>query len=391
MHLLEQLALSTGVKIGDPFIETNYYPLVFDKYIVLENGCEIPSRSYGMWTDVVQEIKPYLDKHKISIVQIGDEKDQLVPHAYDLRGKTTQKQIAYLLKKCLLHCSTNDFLLDVASSFKVPVVGMYGNTFADIAKPYWGEKSKCVILESHRDGNKPTFLADEQPRTINFINPEEISNSILKLLKIEFKNNKKTRFVGQNYFSHVLEVVPNFLPAPSFHTDLIINLRMDYHFNLDNLLQWGSNKKINIFTNKIIDLNYLNAIKKNIVGIQQEVCTDLNQKYLNILKSLQIPCAAFTKNERALGNLRMKYFDNRVNFLKNKTLEDFQTKSKNALSPDANIYYQSNKLLLSKGKKYLTKYDYINDREYSKTDLKVVDDPEFWGDQEHLRIYEKKP
>ena len=87
----------------------------------------------------------------------------------------------------------------------------------------------------------------------------------------------------------------------------------------------------------------------------------------------------------------MKYFDNRVNFLKNKTLEDFQTKSKNALSPDANLYYQSNKLLLSKGKKYLTKYDYINDREYSKTDLKVVDDPEFWGDQEHLRIYEKKP
>jgi hypothetical protein len=390
MHLLEQLALSTGVKISDPFIETNYYPLVFDKYIVLENGSEIPSRSYGMWNDVIQEIKPYLDENKISIVQIGDQKDQLIPHAYDLRGKTTQKQIAYLLKKCLLHCSTNDFLLDIASSFKIPVVGMYGNTFADIAKPYWAEESKSVILESHRNGDKPTFLADENPRTINFINPEEISNSILKLLKIKFKNNKKTRFIGKNYFSHVLEVVPDFLPPASFNTDLIINLRMDYHFDLDNLLQWGSNKKINIFTNKIIDLNYLNAIKKNIVAIQQEVCTNLNQKYLNVLKSLQIPCATFTKNERALGNLRMKYFDNQVNFLKDQTFDDFQTKSKKAFSPDVNLYYQSNKLLLSKGKKYLTKYDYINNRDYSGKDLRVVNSADFWADQDHLRVYEKK-
>ena len=78
---------------------------------------------------------------------------------------------------------------------------------------------------------------------------------------------------------------------------MVINLRMDYHFDLQNMINWSSNNKVNIFTNKVIDLNYLNAIKHNIVSIQQEVCSELNLKYLNILKSLKINCELFTKNE----------------------------------------------------------------------------------------------
>ena len=69
---------------------------------------------------------------------------------------------------------------------------MYGNTYADIAKPYWGDKSKHIILESHRNGKKPSFLADESPRTIDLIRPEEVSCGILKLLKIDYKENFET-------------------------------------------------------------------------------------------------------------------------------------------------------------------------------------------------------
>ena len=35
MHLIEQYALATGAKIDKPFIETSFYPLPFDKYIVV--------------------------------------------------------------------------------------------------------------------------------------------------------------------------------------------------------------------------------------------------------------------------------------------------------------------------------------------------------------------
>jgi len=389
MHLIEQFALSTGVKIDKPFIETSYYPLSVDKYIVLENGQEVKSRAYGMWADVITYIKPYLDEQKIAIIQIGDSKDDLIPAAHDLRGKTTIKQNAYLLKKSLLHCSTNDFFLDVAASFGIPVLGMYGSTFADIAKPYWGDKSKHVILESHRNGNKPTFLADENPRTINFIYPEDIAYGILKLLDIEIKTKTETQFIGDLYSAHVLEAVPDFSPPDSFNPGLVVNLRMDYHFDLQNMLNWASSRKVNIFTNRIIDLNYLNAIKDNIVGFQQEVCMDLNQKYLNILRNLKIPCDLFTKNERALGKLRMKYFDNKIILKKEKTLKDLKESNKSfAFSKD--LYYKSNKLMLSKEKKYLNKYDFFANREYQGKDHKIINDPKFWEDQDYLRIYEKK-
>ena len=176
MHLIEQYALATGAKIDKPSIETSFYPLPFERYIVVENGYRgLSSRIYGMWNDIILHIKPYLNKENIHIVQIGNKDSELIAGCFDLRGKTAIKQQAYLLKNSLLHCSTNDFLLDIASHFNTPVVGMYGNTYADIAKPYWGDKSKHIILESHRNGKKPSFLADENPRTINLIKTEEVS------------------------------------------------------------------------------------------------------------------------------------------------------------------------------------------------------------------------
>jgi|TARA_R110001583_G_scaffold86596_1_gene226181 hypothetical protein len=386
MHLVEQYSLAMGARINKPFIETNYYPLSFKKYIVVENGADIKSRIYGMWSDVILGIKPHLDEHDISIVQIGHKDSESIPAAFDLRGRTTTTQQAFLLKNSMLHCSTNDFLLDIASSFDVPVVGMYGNTFAEVAKPYWGDKSKHIMLESHRNGDKPSFLAEENPRTINFINPEDIAYSILKLLNIEAKEKQETKFIGDQYTTHVLEAVPDFSPPQSFNPGIIINLRMDYKFDLQNMVNWGANRKVNIFTNKVIDLNYLNAIKNNIVGIQQEVCTDLNTKYLSILNNLQIRCELFTKNERALGKLRMKYFDYKVSLKKEKSKENVKGK----LPESSNdLFYKSNKLLFSNGKKYLSKYDYSVDRDYNGTDLQVVDDPKFWQDQDYIRIYKK--
>jgi len=386
MHLVEQYSLAMGARIDKPFIETNYYPLPFDKYIVVENGADIKSRIYGMWSDVILGIKPHLEERNIAVVQIGHKDSELIPGTFDLRGRTTTTQQAFLLKNSMLHCSTNDLLLDIASSFNVPVVGMYGNTFAEVARPYWGDKSKCVLLESHRNGHKPSFLAEENPRTVNLINPEDIAHAILKFLNMQAKKELKTKFIGDLYTTHILEAVPDFSPPESFNPGIVINLRMDYKFDLQRMVNWGSNRKINIFTNKVIDLNYLNAIKDNIVGIQQEVCIELNTKYLNILNNLKINCELFTKNERALGKLRMKYFDYKVSLKKEKVREDAGDKLPKLSD---NLFYKSNKLLFSNGKKYLNKYDYFVGRDYNGTDHEVVDDFRFWEDQDHLRIYEK--
>ena len=385
MHLVEQYSLVTGAKINKPFIETSYYPVPFDKYIVVENGGqEVKSRIYSMWTDIVADIKDYLDAENIKIVQVGAADSEQMAGVFDLRGRTTTKQLAYIIKNSLLHCSTNDFLLDVASHFDVPVVGMYGNTYANVAKPYWGNVDKKIIIESHRNGNKPSFLAEEKPNTINLIYPEKAADAILKLLNIKRKEKIETQFIGDLYSSHVLEGVPDFVPPDSFQPNMVINLRMDYHFDLNNMVQWAKSRKVNIFTNKIIDLNYLNAVKSNVVAIQQEVCSDLNLKYLNILNSLKIPCELFTRNERALNNLRLKYFDYKVTYKKVKTKEDVKD-----FEFSKDFQFKSNKLLLSKEKKYLSKYDYINNRPYERQDLKIVDSPDFWEDLDFFRIYKK--
>ena len=42
------------------------------------------------------------------------------------------------------------------------------------------------------------------------------------------------------------------------------------------------------------------------------------------MNSLKIPCELFTRNERALNNLRLKYFDYKVIYKKVKTKEDIK-------------------------------------------------------------------
>ena len=65
MHLIEQYSLAMGARINKPFIETSYYPLPFERYIVIENGFEVKSRIYGMWPDIIASIKPDLDEKNI--------------------------------------------------------------------------------------------------------------------------------------------------------------------------------------------------------------------------------------------------------------------------------------------------------------------------------------
>ena len=49
MHLVEQYALSCGVKIDKPFIETSYFPIVPKKYITLHASSRIQSKTYDYY------------------------------------------------------------------------------------------------------------------------------------------------------------------------------------------------------------------------------------------------------------------------------------------------------------------------------------------------------
>ena len=84
----------------------------------------------------------------------------------------------------------------------------------------------------------------------------------------------------------------------------------------------------------------------------------------------------------------MKYFDYKLSLKKEKTFKDIKNKPFDPSSK--HLYYKSNKLMMANGKKYLNKYDYFAGRDYTGQDHTIVDDPRFWEDQDHVRIYEKK-
>ena len=93
MHLLEQYALSCGVKIDKPFVEVNYFPLPFKDYIIIHPSSGMEAKNYDHYVDVVELIYPVLKQNSIEIVQIGGEKDPFLPHCYALNGKTTLSQV----------------------------------------------------------------------------------------------------------------------------------------------------------------------------------------------------------------------------------------------------------------------------------------------------------
>ena len=61
MHLLEQYALSCGLKIGKPFLYDHFYPLPnSNKYITIQKEAKFPSRTYKYWQSVIDLLYPIL-------------------------------------------------------------------------------------------------------------------------------------------------------------------------------------------------------------------------------------------------------------------------------------------------------------------------------------------
>ena len=65
MHLVEQYALSCGVKIDTPHIETSYFPISSKKYITLHASNRIQSKTYDYYNDVMDLVHLYLKENDI--------------------------------------------------------------------------------------------------------------------------------------------------------------------------------------------------------------------------------------------------------------------------------------------------------------------------------------
>jgi hypothetical protein len=285
MHILEQYAVNCGAKIGKPYIFKEYIPIPFDKYIVLHAGSGMDSKNYDYYDDVVSFLKPYLDKQNIKIIQIGGEKERMIKNCYYLLG-STKKQLAYIIDNSELYFGNDTMSLHFASYFQKKIVCASSVLYDTCFYPYWSDKKDYTIINSHRNGLKPSFSRQESPKTINFIKPEEIVAKILNYLNIDFKTLPKSIFRGERSTHQIIELSPSQLIDKNTFGNFIINIRLDYFpdFNdLNPILQNLQTRPATIITNRPINLDPLKYFTKNIASIIYDITDNID---LNFISSL---------------------------------------------------------------------------------------------------------
>lgn len=384
MHLIEQYALSCGVKIDKPHIDLSFFPLDEDKYITLHASNRIQSKTYDFYKDCIELMLPYFKKEGIAIIQIGEAGEEKFNNCKSLLGRTNVRQASYVIKNSLLHLCTDSFSTHVASGFNKKIVSLYSTLYKECCGPYWGDKSKQVLLEPNREKTKASFSDNELPKSINEIMPENVSKSVLDLLSINNNLNKVETFhIGKLYHGQCLAVVPNQPPPESFAKNQPINIWAHEHFDEENIIRWTVGRKANIFTRKIINTKYLSTIKDNI----HQINFFLNEKdnnfedFFSEVKKLGIKLKLICENPINIKSIRLQFFDWDVHLLEKTTKKDLDNVDKLC----NNSRYKSSQLVCSNQKLYASKAAWKHDIE--KHHDKIIDCPEFWEELPNMKIY----
>jgi len=387
MHLVETYALNCGLKIDKPFIYEKYCPLPFDKYISFQPCSKYDAKSYDLWQEVIDQISPFLKKENIHIVQIGGKDEKPLNNCYHLQGKTTINQAAYIIKRGILHFGADSFGVHIASNYDKPITALYSNSRPENAGPYFSKSNNVKILEIDKTNRKPSYSAQENPKTINEIDPINVANAILEQLNLG-KINIKTLNIGKDYGRNLIESVPNAVIADisKLNVNSLI-MRMDYEFDEEVLAEQLKRNNCSIYTKKSIKPEILTKYKDNISQIIYELDEDHDLDFVKIMRKIGKSFVLSTyKDEEFVKKIKLDYMDyGQILKLNRSTKDDVQDLKDKDLS---NIYYKCNKITISNGKMYNSKSAYQADIPYEGKPIKVIDKPEFWEESKYLYIFE---
>jgi hypothetical protein len=359
MHILEQYAVNCGVKIGKPYIFKEYIPIPFEKYIVLHAGSGMESKNYDYYDDVVSFIKPYLDKQNIKIIQVGGEKEKAIKNCYHLLG-STKKQLAYIIDNSQLYFGNDTMSLHFASYFQKKIVCASTVLHESCFYPYWSKKEDYTIINSHRNGLKPSFSRQESPKTINFINPEQIAEKILKYLNINYNPLPTSIFRGERSTHSIIEISPSQLIDKNTFSNSIINIRLDYFPNFDNLnpiIQNLQNRPAIIATNRPINLDVLKHFTKNIGSIIYDITDNVDIDFISALNRNAIKnnlIFKYSNTEIELDNIYKKRqlelvdFPNHIEPIKIKNFNFSEIDVQKSIFRTNKIFVHNNKLFTSR-------------------------------------------
>ena len=404
-------ALQVGVPLHTPEISDAFFPLDwpieksvlihgFGGAIVNGNQATFPAKVYDYFGEVVSIIKPVLEKNGYKLFQIGAPGEPAIKGLEQLVGRTSIPQCAFLVKRCALLVCNDSLWSHLRGAYGGSLVTVFGPTSTPHF-PHWKNDEKTVIIESHRFGKKPSFQSNENPKTINLIAPETVANAVFALNGFE-KVKRESILMGQIYNMPVVELVPDVVIDPRVQISTVPIIRMDLHFNEENLAKNLSFKKCSIITNKEIDINILARFRGNIESIRIEI-DGISPEWIRKVKRLGIKNAimALEKDEEKIVKMRLDFYDvlqpmGFDRFLP-PTVDDFKKESEKYMNKPLDkdikldsLFFKTNKFILSNGKVFLSKAHWRAGIAAQSTDDntgKVIDTPDFWEEFAHFYIY----
>ena len=380
-HLIEEYAKSLGVKIGKPVLVDHYYPSIYDRYITIHNDDKFDSRNYEYFPQVINLIRPILHENNIKIIQVGSSENPKLINVDGVLINLNLKQSSYILKNSLLHVGIDSLPVHIASMYNIPIVALYSNVNLKNSQPYWSDKNKIILLESDKKENKPSYSPQESPKTIRTIKPEDIANSILKLLNINNTINFKTLYIGCHYHIPVVEVIPNFRANLQDQKEKTIYIRADLHFDDQNIAFWCSNHKVKIISDRMIPLDLLNHFSSKIEHVFFKLKNmDIHPQYFEEVKKSKINFTICTTDKENLGKIRNNFFDFKVEYDNvNERVEEFSKRG---------CKFLTNKVLISNGGIYASEAHLKIDKKLDSINETIYSDNDFWKDAEHYYLYE---
>lgn len=385
MHLIETYALNCGAKITKPFIYEEFCPINAEKYITFHTNTKFQAKNYDYWEEVVNIIYPILKKLNIKIIQTGLNEDKLIQNTIDYRGKTNINQLSFLIKKSLLHFGSDSLAIHLASHHDIPIVSLYSITHPENAGPYFGSKDKQILFKSYDKLNlKPSQSAEENPKTINSILPEEIASAILNLLNINEKAQYKSVYFGERYGkTQIHDLIPNQIVGAS--KESLLDMRMDQEFNENALAQQLQNNRCRIFTDKRINIDLLKNFKQNIDTLFYFVSENDDPIFVKQVSELGIRMTILSKmSESAIAAKKIHYYEygniNTAPAPKKELIEK--------LKSTKNLYYKSCQSVYSNNKIYPSFAAKKLDKPRTGEFEPVIDSQDFWEDLDNFFFVE---
>ena len=377
-HLLEEYAKNLGVKFSRPTVSDHFFPLKFNKYITISVEENTESKIYPYFPVVLNLLKPFLDRAKIKIVQLGG-RAQI--EGVDEALKLSFKQQSFILSNSLLHLGADGALNHLASAKNIPTVTLFGNTFAEANRPLFSKSSSSNVNLSPEWEKKPCFSPIDNQKQISKIKPETVAQSILDFLDIEKEDiSFFTKHIGDAFTGKVVEVIPTSFTTLRLPPNQILSIRADYGIDENVFLQYCKTYKCSVCTKSLIQPHALHPISANLDTFYLFIdknWQEIPNSYFNTLKNLNINIVFLVKNEDDIPALRNKYFDIPI--------RPYYKEREAPCEINENTKFLSSLRLIEGEKEYLS---YAHWKKGLDKNNKVLDTPEYWRELDHFYIYD---